>query len=104
MAAIHFGRGLQSVNILRNRAEDTRRGVDFFPSGWVNSRCSSTPAKISTRPRPALPRSPNSPSAAMVDIPLALAEATLQALENGQSKLTRSQVMQIVGQSIKEKF
>jgi farnesyl-diphosphate farnesyltransferase len=35
----------------------------------------------------------------LVDIPLALAEATLQALENGQSKLTRSQVMQIVGQA-----
>ncbi len=35
----------------------------------------------------------------MVDIPLALAEATLQALEDGQPKLTRSQVMQIVGQA-----
>ena len=34
LAAIHFGRGLQSVNILRNRDEDNRRGVSFFPSGW----------------------------------------------------------------------
>jgi farnesyl-diphosphate farnesyltransferase len=34
----------------------------------------------------------------MVHIPLALAKATLLALENGQSKLTHSQVSQIVGQ------
>src|SRR4051794_7281545 len=32
--AIAFGRGLQSVNILRNHAEDLERGVDFFPDGW----------------------------------------------------------------------
>src|SRR5207302_7447722 len=32
--AIHFGRGLQAVNILRNRTEDLARGVDFFPTGW----------------------------------------------------------------------
>ena len=31
--AIAFGRGLQSVNILRNRGEDLDRGVDFFPDG-----------------------------------------------------------------------
>ena len=29
--AISYGRGLQAVNILRNRTEDLRRGVDFFP-------------------------------------------------------------------------
>ncbi len=34
LAAIHFGRGLQSVNILRNREEDIQRGVHFFPTGW----------------------------------------------------------------------
>jgi farnesyl-diphosphate farnesyltransferase len=33
----------------------------------------------------------------LVEIPLALAEATLEALENGQPKLTRSQVMHITG-------
>ncbi|MGH2481632.1 MAG: squalene/phytoene synthase family protein, partial [Ktedonobacteraceae bacterium] len=32
--AIGFGRGLQTVNILRNHAEDMARGVDFFPRGW----------------------------------------------------------------------
>jgi farnesyl-diphosphate farnesyltransferase len=32
--AVGFGRGLQAVNILRNRTEDLNRGVDFFPRGW----------------------------------------------------------------------
>lgn len=32
--AVAFGRGLQAVNIMRNRAEDMERGVDFFPDGW----------------------------------------------------------------------
>ena len=31
--AIGFGRGLQAVNILRNRSEDLGRGVDFYPDG-----------------------------------------------------------------------
>lgn len=32
--AVAFGRGLQAVNILRNRDDDTARGIDFFPLGW----------------------------------------------------------------------
>lgn len=32
--AVAFGRGLQAVNIIRNRNEDLSRGVDFFPDGW----------------------------------------------------------------------
>ena len=32
--AISFGRGLQAVNILRNRQDDLARGVDFYPPGW----------------------------------------------------------------------
>jgi phytoene/squalene synthetase len=34
-----------------------------------------------------------------VKIPLQLAEATLNAIENGMGKLTREQVLQIVGKS-----
>jgi farnesyl-diphosphate farnesyltransferase len=33
--AIAYGRGLQSVNILRNSAEDLTRGVSFYPPGWT---------------------------------------------------------------------
>jgi len=32
--AIGYGRGLQSVNILRNGDEDKERGVTFYPPGW----------------------------------------------------------------------
>lgn len=32
--AIAYGRGLQSVNILRNGSEDKQRGVSFYPPGW----------------------------------------------------------------------
>jgi farnesyl-diphosphate farnesyltransferase len=33
--AIAYGRGLQSVNILRNAGEDLQRGVTFYPPGWT---------------------------------------------------------------------
>ena len=33
--AIGYGRGLQSVNILRNSGEDKDRGVTFYPPGWT---------------------------------------------------------------------
>lgn len=33
--AVGFGRGLQSVNILRNKDEDLERGVTFYPKGWT---------------------------------------------------------------------
>jgi len=36
--AIQFGRGLQIVNILRNRSEDLDRGVNFFPKDWNEER------------------------------------------------------------------
>jgi farnesyl-diphosphate farnesyltransferase len=32
--AIGYGRGLQSVNILRNGNEDAERGVTFYPPNW----------------------------------------------------------------------
>ena len=35
--AIAYGRGLQAVNILRNKEEDSERGVQFFPEGWTRA-------------------------------------------------------------------
>ncbi len=98
MAAIHFGRGLQSVNILRNREEDTHRGVDFFPSGWTESQMFSYARKNLEQAKNSLKAIQHQAFRQMVEIPLALAEATLAALEKGQTKLTRAQVLQIVGQ------
>lgn len=34
--AIGFGRGLQSVNILRNHEEDKGRRVEFYPDNWTD--------------------------------------------------------------------
>ncbi len=98
LAAIHFGRGLQSVNILRNRAEDTLRGVDFFPTGWTDKQMFVFARKNIEQAKSSINLITQKSFRCLVDIPLALAEATLQALEEGQTKLTRSQVLQIVGQ------
>ena len=98
LAAIHFGRALQSVNILRNREEDTLRGVNFFPSGWTDKQMFAYARKNIEKAKPGIALAPKPSFRYLVDIPLALAEATLQALENGQPKLTRTQVLQIIGQ------
>jgi len=99
LAAIHFGRGLQSVNILRNREEDAQRGVNFFPTGWTEQQMFDYARKNLGLAKASIAAVSQQSFKTMVNIPLALAEATLQALENGQRKLTRSQVLQIVGQA-----
>ena len=98
LAAIHFGRGLQSVNILRNREEDSQRGVNFFPAGWTEEQMFAYARKNIGHAKASIALISQQTFKQMVAIPLALAEATLEALENGQPKLTRSQVLQIVGQ------
>ncbi len=98
LAAIHFGRGLQSVNILRNREEDTLRGINFFPTGWTEKQMYAYARRNIEQAKASIGLITHKSFRYMVDIPLALAEATLKALENGQSKLTRTQVLQIVGQ------
>jgi farnesyl-diphosphate farnesyltransferase len=95
--AIQFGRGLQSVNILRNRAEDAKRGVNFYPAGWTHQQMLAYARKHIEAAKTSIAGLPAQSFRCLVDIPLALAEATLNALENGQPKLTRSQVLQIVG-------
>jgi farnesyl-diphosphate farnesyltransferase len=97
MAAIHFGRGLQSVNILRNREEDASRGVNFFPSGWTDKEMFAYARQNLEKAKTSLKNIHQQTFRQMVEIPLKLAEATMVALEKGQPKLTRSQVMQIVG-------
>ncbi len=98
LSAIHFGRGLQSVNILRNREEDTKRGVNFFPAGWTDEQMFAYARNNIEQAKKGISLISQKSFRCLVDIPLALAEATLQALANGQPKLTRSQVLQIVGQ------
>jgi farnesyl-diphosphate farnesyltransferase len=94
--AIGFGRGLQSVNILRNHLEDKERGVDFFPKGWTADdmqRYARRNLKMADAYTQALPKGP---AMLFCRIPLALAHATVEALSQGREKLTRKDVMEIV--------
>jgi len=94
--ALGFGRGLQAVNILRNHDEDLKRGVDFFPNGWNDVQMQAY-----TRHNLALANAytnalPKGPALDFCKIPLALAYATLDALSQGQAKLSRTAVMGII--------
>jgi len=96
--AVGFGRGLQAVNILRNRAEDVRRGADFFPCGWgyqemyAYARRNLSYAGLYEQSLPA------GPVQDFCRIPLALAYATLEAHEQGREKLSREEVLQVLQQ------
>jgi farnesyl-diphosphate farnesyltransferase len=94
--AVAFGRGLQAVNIIRNRGEDLSRGVDFFPDGWgfeemflYARRNLALADKYSESIKPG-------PVLDFCRIPLALAHGTLDALALGEEKLTRDDVIKIV--------
>ena len=97
--AVGFGRALQSVNILRNRAEDLARGVDFYPQGWSDvemreyALANLSLAVEYTRALPAA-----SPAQNFCKIPLGLAYATLTALKHGLEKLSREMVSELVSQ------
>jgi farnesyl-diphosphate farnesyltransferase len=95
-AAIHFGRGLQAVNILRNRNEDLRRQVDYYPRGWTREQMFAYARRNLELARQGVVSMPRDAFKYLVEIPLLLAESTLDVLERGQEKLTRVQVMQIV--------
>jgi farnesyl-diphosphate farnesyltransferase len=95
--AISFGRGLQAVNILRNRKDDLKRGVDFYPEGWGDvdmenyARDHLSSSENYSSSFPALYKS-------FIAIPHALAIATLDARSVGKQKLSRTDVLQIVSQ------
>lgn len=95
--AISFGRGLQAVNILRNRKDDLKRGVDLYPQGWGDK-------DMETYARDRLSASENYSSTypdlyrRFIAIPHALAVATLDARSAGKLKLSRADVLQIVRQ------
>ncbi|MEM6426744.1 MAG: phytoene/squalene synthase family protein [Cyanobacteria bacterium P01_H01_bin.119] len=95
--AIGFGRGLQSVNILRNHGEDGIRGVSFFPHEWTSvemQRYARHNLSLADAYTASLPKGP---ALTFCQIPLALAHGTLDALAQGREKLSRSDVLAIVG-------
>lgn len=95
--AIAFGRGLQAVNMIRNRAEDLERGgVDFFPNNW-NLDDMFVYAKRNLKKADEYVKSiKKGPILNFCQIPLALAKATLDAIEKGKEKLSREEVKAIV--------
>lgn len=100
--AIGFGRGLQSVNILRNHGEDLTRSVDFYPDGWTNDEMQAyarRQLKYADAYTASLPK--GSPAYGFCQLILTLAHATLNAMQHGADKLTRSQVMALVQQLMK---
>lgn len=97
-AAIQFGRGLQSVNILRNREEDLARGVDFFPTEWGRQQMWQYAWNQLAQVEAYALSIPVAPFEALIHIPLALAKATLDAMARGEDKLSRGEVLHIVEQ------
>lgn len=97
-AALCFGRGLQAVNVLRNRDEDLARGVDYFPAGWSVERMQQYARRNLGAAEEYARTLPAGPFAYFIQIPLALAVATLDALARGEYKLTRGAVLELVRQ------
>ncbi|WP_138500056.1 squalene/phytoene synthase family protein [Nostoc sp. PA-18-2419] len=98
--AIGFGRGLQAVNILRNHTEDLRRGVDFFPQGWSAANMQEYARRNLMLAESYTKGLPNGPALDFCQIPLTLANGTLDALANGKEKLSRSDVFALLEQLI----
>jgi farnesyl-diphosphate farnesyltransferase len=95
--AIGFGRGLQSVNILRNRSDDLKRGVDFFQDGWGDLQMFEYSRHNLGLADEYVSLLPPGPVLDYCRMPLILAYATLDAMEQGRPKLVRSEVMQLLG-------
>jgi len=95
--AVAFGRGLQAVNILRNRAEDLERGVDFYPDGWGQKEMISYTKRNLKVADEYISELQKGPAGDFCKIPLALAKATVNLISIGGNKLTRDAVMKIVG-------
>jgi farnesyl-diphosphate farnesyltransferase len=94
--ALHFGRGLQAVNILRNRVEDLARGVDFFPPDWTWEQMYHYAYRKLSAAEDYTRTLASDSTTYFIKIPLALAYATLDALKQGEAKLSREAVLQII--------
>ncbi|WP_017755272.1 squalene/phytoene synthase family protein [Calidifontibacillus oryziterrae] len=100
--AIAFGRGLQSVNILRNYEEDNDRGVNFFPNDWELADMFSYARRNLGLANEYIKSIKTETIVHFCKIPLALAYSTLDALAAGKEKISRSDVNKIVHQIVKK--
>lgn len=101
--AIGFGRGLQAVNILRNQDEDfAERGVRFIPSGWTRADVFSYARDNLALADQYIKDIKTRSITLFCKIPLALAKRTLQAMEAGKEKMSRTEVEEVVEQITSE--
>ncbi|SES01745.1 squalene/phytoene synthase family protein [Salipaludibacillus aurantiacus] len=99
--AVAYGRGLQTVNILRNQDEDQERGVSFVPDGWTRDDLFAY-AERNLALGDKYMKDLNSRSIILFcKVPLALAKKTLKALKNGREKISRNEVEETVEAEIK---
>jgi len=96
--AIGYGRGLQAVNIIRNHTEDLARGVNFFPDGWSARDVHAYAQRNLSLADAYTGALPLGPALDFCRIPLALARATLDTLDRGEEKLSRSAVLALIEQ------
>ncbi|PZD95070.1 phytoene/squalene synthase family protein [Paenibacillus sambharensis] len=94
--AVAFGRGLQAVNILRNRNEDLGRGVDYYPEGWDNEEMIRYAKRNLQQADSYIADLKPGPALKFCSIPLALAHATVNVISTGGTKLSRLNVLEIV--------
>jgi len=97
--AVLFGRGLQLVNIVRNRTEDLARGIDFFPPGYPAERLMGYARECLEAAEAYALSIPSRAFYALYQIPLKLAYATLDALARGEAKLSREAVTALVAEA-----
>ncbi len=100
---VAFGEGLQLVNILKDSAEDERAGRSYIPPSLeraaVVARARNDLALAeryvvtlkSSRVRPGI--------VTFCEVPRRLAVATLDALDRGEPKLSRDEVMRIIAEA-----
>lgn len=96
--AIGYGRGLQTVNILRNVEEDRERGVSFIPDGWSIEDTFQYAEKNLALGDEYMKDIHTKSILLFCRIPLALAKKTLKALRDGREKMSRSEVEETVEQ------
>lgn len=95
--ALGFGRGLQAVNILRNEEEDyDERGVRFIPDGWTRADVFDYARENLQLADEYIKQIKTRTIILFCKIPLELAKRTLKTMEDGNEKMTRQEVEEVV--------
>ena len=94
--SIGFGRALQTVNIIRNRKEDGERGVSFYPPDWCEEQMFAYARHQISLADSYMGKLDRGAVYNFCIIPLTLAKATLHEIEQGNEKLSRQQVEEIM--------